>query len=234
MITLLVLLLSLSASAEINEVSLIKKTIFGISYDIGMSPKVDAILHQSSALSSLHRASLEYYYPLYQYLNIGVSIDYTLAKSPKTGDARLDVGKSSSKISSTFLGVSPRIRPQLPINCTNFDLILYSEAQLGLGTSSPIAFGTQPLSDYTYENTSNFPTPFPLMLETTPKIGVAIFGWQFLGLDLAFGYRSLWIVHPMVSLPEDSLKDGMTKDKRKAIWYDVTSTFIQLGIKMAF
>lgn len=227
---------SCSTTASIEEVALINKPLFGLAYDIGLAPKVDRFLHtgKTSTLPQLHRGSLEVSYPYFRYLSLGLSIDYTLAISAKDGDPRLDVSKTSKKISSTYLGVSGRIRPQLPITLGNWDLILYTEAQLGLGTSSPIAFGTQPLSDYQYKNTSNIPSPFPLMFETTPKIGIQIFGWRFIGLDVAFGLRTLWVVHPMVSIPAENMQEGISKDQRGAIWYDVTAPFIQAGLKFAF
>lgn len=227
---------SFVARAEQRMVLVEEKPLFGMSYDIAFKPSVDKILHadKASELNALHRASLVYFYPYNCYLSVGFSIDYTLALSPKQGDPRLDVSRASSKISSTFLGVSPRIRPQIPFTLGQFDGAVYVEAQLGLATSSPIAFGTQPLSDYTYQGHSTFPTPFPLMFETTPKIGVEIFAWHLVGIDVACGYRSLWVVHPMVSVSSERITPGMEKDSRKAIWYDVIAPFVQVGINMAF
>jgi hypothetical protein len=236
MSAILALLTSTLAMANVEEIPLVDKPLFGLAYDFAPTSTVDRFLHhdKKSDLLQLHRASLELSYPYFHYLQLGFSLDYTLARSPKKSDPRLDISRASTKISSTFLSISARIRPQFPVTFGNWDLILYMEAQPGVGTSSPITFGTHPLSDYQYKETSNFPTIFPLMFETTPKIGAQIFGWRFIGLELACGFRIMWIVHPMVSVQQDRLKESRPPDKRKAIWYDVTAPFIQAGVKFAF
>jgi hypothetical protein len=232
----LILACVIALSSRAEEAALLNKSIFGASYDIAFSPQVGRHVVDGGPikLRQFYRGSLEIMYPYFRYLALGVSIDYTLAISPNDNDPNLSFSKESAKIKSTFLGATANIRPQLPFAWDNTDLILYSQAQLGFGTSSPIAFGTQPLSDYSHKNTSNMPSPFPLMFETTPKIGLQLFGWRFIGVDLAFGYRILWVVHPMVSIPKSKLKEGMSKDSRSAIWYDVSSLFLQAGLKFAF
>lgn len=72
------------------------------------------------------------------------------------------------------------------------------------------------------------------MFETTPKIGIALFAWDFVGIEAAFGYRILWVVHPLVSISKDRVQEGMKKDTRGAVVYDLTSPFIQIGAKIAF
>jgi|GEM_PF-2536354 len=232
----LALLGSMLVNANVLEVPISDKPLFGLAYDIAIIPAVDRILHSGSKsdLVGLYRASLEFSYPYFHNLAFGVSLDYTLARSANDGDPRLDVSRASSKVSSTYLGITTRIRPQIPIVLGNWDLILYAEAQIGFGTSSPLAFGTQPLSDYRYEGTRNFPTPFPLMFETTPKVGVQVFGWRFFGIDVACGFRTLWIVHPMVAVRSSEYRESMPSDDRKAICYDITAPFLQAGLKFAF
>lgn len=233
---LLCSLFSIMLDAESVQAPLTDKAVFGMGYDIAIKPRVGRIVGDGGTLplNQLHRGYLEVMYPIHRYFMFGVSIDYTLAMSPRDNDPQLNVSKESKKISSTFLGATAHLRPQLPFSIGMFDVVLYTEAQLGIGTSSPIAFGTEPLSEYEFKDTSNMPSPFPLMFETTPKVGVTIFGWRFIGLDAAFGFRTMWIVHPMVSVPSSRGQTGKPKDSRGAIWYDVTAPFVQLGLKFAF
>jgi hypothetical protein len=223
-------------AAQTREAPLTDKAVFGIGYDIAIMPRVARFVGEGGPLklNQLHRGFLEVMYPLHRYLMIGVSIDYTLIMSPRDNDPNLNFSKESAKIKSTFLGATAHIRPQLPLAFTHVDLVLYCEAQLGIGTSSPIAFGTEPLSEYKFTGTNNMPTPFPLMFETTPKIGLELFGWRFVGIDAALGFRTMWVVHPMVSVPAGRRKEGMPTDTRSAIWYDVTAPFVQVGLKFAF
>jgi hypothetical protein len=211
------------------------KTLFGVGYDVALAPKISRYLGpgDSSALKGLHRVSLDILYPYYRFLAVGAAFDYTYIQSNKDKNVRLSISPEPGKITTQFLGISARIRPQYPIHFSHTDLIFYTEAQLGLNTSSPIAFGTQPLANYTYDNTSNIPSPFPLAFEATPKVGLQVFAYQFFAVDVAFGFRTMWVVHPMVSPPK-KLAEGLAKDSRKAIWNDVSAMFLQAGLKFAF
>lgn len=229
------LLWSFAISADVIEAPLLNRSTLGVSYDVAFLPSVSrAAGGRTSSLNQLHRGSLEVMYPYFDYLALGVSIDYTLAVSPKETNPILNFSKEKARLKSTFLSLTGHIRPQYPIAFENVDVILYTEAQLGIGTSSPIAFGTEALNDYEFNNTTKIPTPFPLMFETTPKIGMQIYGWRFIGLDVAFGYRTMWVLHPMVNIPSKELTADMTKESRSAIFYDVSSLFLQAGIKFAF
>ena len=222
-------------SASIKHVPAIDKPSFSLSYDISMKPYVDKILYNfsQSELNALQRGSLSFLYPYNKYFSLGVSLDFTRIESRYNRDPNLDLTKSESKIAPIFLGFSALVRPQVPLFISSeFEILLFQENQLGLGSVSPITFGTQPITErYVFLNTSNIPTPFPIMFETTPKIGLQIFGWSFLGFDVAFGYRMLWIIQPLVNSGRGNHKE---KDDRKAMYYDVTSAFIQAGLKFAF
>jgi hypothetical protein len=231
---MIMLIFCFSLNAKSEKASLFNKTTFGIGYDLAISPKVSRFIATDdfSPLTRLDRLSLSIMYPYYRFLAVGASFDYTYILSNKDKDVRLSLSKQPAKISSQFLGVSAHIRPQWPIAFANTDLIFYLDSQLGLHTTSAITFGTQPLANYEFKNTNKMPTPFPLAFEVTPKIGVEIFAWRFVGLDLAFGYRTLWIVHPMVNFPDPVA--GLPEEERKAVWNDVTSAFVQAAIKFAF
>lgn len=221
--------------AAVDEAPLLNRSTLGLNYDIAFRPTVSRMAGgEQSSLNQLHRASLEVMYPYFRYFALGVSLDYTLAVSPKFTNPNLNFSKETTRLKSTFLGVSGHVRPQLPFSFGNWDMILYAEAQLGLGTSSPITFGTEALSDYQYDNTKTIPTPFPLMFETTPKIGMQLFGWRFIGVDFACGYRMMWVVHPMVSIPHNRQNETMSTSSRSAVFYDVSSFFLQAGLKFAF
>ncbi len=232
---MLTLCLSLSLHAKVEDAPLLNRSTLGLSYDVAFMPSVSRMAGgQTSSLNQLHRGSLEVMYPYFRYLALGVSLDYTLAISPKFTNPMLNFSKETARLKSTFIGLTGHIRPQLPFAFSSWDLILYTEGQIGIGTSTPIAFGTEALSDYEYSNTNKIPTPFPVMFETTPKIGLQIFAWRFIGVDVAVGYRMMWIVHPMVSIPQKDVKDTMTEETRSAIAYDVSSLFLQAGLKFAF
>jgi hypothetical protein len=226
----------INSNAERVLAPLTDKSVFGVGYDIAIMPKVARFVGDGGPLplNQLIRAYLEVTYPVRPWMAIGVSIDYTLAMSPRDNNPELNFSREPAKIKSTFLGATAHIRPQWPIEFKNFDLIFYTEAQLGIGTSSPIAFGTEPLSEFEFKGTRNIPTPFPLMFETTPKLGVQLFGWRFIGLDAAAGFRTMWVVHPMVMVPSKKLKEDLPTDERSAIWYDITSPFVQIGLRFAF
>lgn len=221
--------------AGIKQVPAIDKPSFGLNYDISMKPYVDKMLYRfsESELNSLQRGSLYFLYPYNRYFSLGASLDFTRIESKYNRDPNLDLTKNESKIAPIFLGFSALIRPQVPLFISsNFEILLFQENQLGLSSVSPITFGTQPITErYVFLGTSNIPTPFPIMFETTPKIGLQIFGWSFVGFDVAFGYRMLWIIQPLVN---SGRANNEQKDDRKAIYYDVTSPFIQAGLKFAF
>lgn len=222
--------------ANSTHVAAIDKPTFGVNYDVAMSAHVDQILYNSSKskLNQMYRGGLSFLYPFYRYLSLGASLDFTMMESFFDRDPRLDLSKSNSKIAPIFLSFSSLIRPQLPLLVMdNLEVLLYSEAQIGIGSVSPITFGTQPLTQrYTYLDSKDIPTPFPLFLETTPKAGLQIFGWQFVGVDVSFGYRMLWVMHPLVT-PNQAKGKGLKPDSRGTVYYDVVSPFIQAGIKFA-
>ncbi len=221
--------------AQTEVVPLADKSRFGLGYDLELKPEFGRFIGEGhDSLKGLHRGFLSVEFPLNHYWLAGVALDYTGIISKKNKNPNLSISRDSSRLISHFLGASGKVSPQWPITFNNLDLILYGEFQAGIGTSSPIFFGTQPLSNYAYNDTSNIPSPFPLYLETSSKLGLQLFSWRFFGIDLAYGYRVLWIVHPMVSIEEKNIKPNMIKDSRSAVWYDVSYMFLELGIKCAF
>lgn len=228
--------ISMLGFAESKKIPAIDKPIFSVNYDVSFNPYVDKFLYSfsKSKLSSLHRGSISFLYPYFRYLNLGASLDFTIIKSTYNRDPRLDLSKDNSKIAPLFLGFSLLVRPQLPIFVSSdFEILLFQENQLGIGSVSPITFGTQPLTErYVFLSTSNIPTPFPLIFETTPKLGLQFFGWGFFGFDVSLGYRMLWIMHPLVNSGRAS--QDTPKDDRGTVYYDVTSLFMQTSFKFAF
>lgn len=226
---------TLLLSKEQELAPIYNKSRFGLGYNLGLTPQVGKIVGKGkNNLSGLHRGYFMVDFPFNPYFSWGASIDYTLALSHNNKDPNLSISKDSSRLITHFLGISSKLKPQWPISFHNFDIIFYTELQTGLGTSSPIFFGTQPLSDYEYKNTSNIPSPFPLYLESTPKIGWQLFGLKFLAIDLGFGYRILWVVHPMVKIDSKRIMPNMKKDSNGALWYDISSMFIDFSLHFAF
>ena len=112
------------------------------------------------------------------------------------------------------------------------DIILYASLTSGIGASTPITFGTQPLSDYKFKDTSTFPTPFPIYFESSPSIGVDVFFFSLVGVGLGAGYRILWVMHPMVGVKNK--QPDMKKADESVIWYDITSFYTMITLKLAF
>lgn len=218
-----------SAHAELHA-----KTRAGMGYALGFSPGVSRIIDSGKVikLDQFHRASLGVDFPINRYLVLGFAFDYTLAISPLGRDPNLDITHGTSRISTTLLGASFLLKPQLPITLGGTDLIFYASLIGGFGASTPITMGTQPLSNYEFAGTKNIPTPFPLYLESSPEAGVELFFAEKFGIGLGAGYRVLWVVHPMVY--PDGAQSNPTKDNRSAIWYDVTSFYAMATLKLAF
>jgi hypothetical protein len=222
------LLFCASGKAEIHS-----KSRAGINYGLGLNPAVSRVIDGDSVikLDQFHRISLTVEVPMYHYLSLGFAFDYTLAISPRHKNPVLDIAKDTSRISSSFLGASFIVTPQMPFTIGFVEAILYGSAIAGFGVSTPITFGTQPLSNYTYNNTSNIPTPFPIYFETTPTAGIDFYFLSLIGVGLGVGYRMLWVMHPLVHAENDP---SLSKDNRFAIWYDVTSFYLMATLKLAF
>lgn len=229
--TMLIFFSILSTKSHAN---LYLKSRGGLDYSLAIKPVVSRFAGgETISLNHFHRASSIAEIPYNPYLFFGFGLDYTLLISSRDGDPRLTLMQEIKKISTTMLGVHGLVKPQYPIKLSIGDLSLYTAINGGFGVSTPITFGTQPLSDFQMRQTSNFPSPFPLYLESTAQAGIEFYISEFFGLDLGIGYRVLWIAHPFVKIPNPS-QDSLPLDKRKALWYDVSSLFINFGVKMTF
>lgn len=227
-------LLSLALFAQEERAELFEKSLFKIAYDFHWHQKVARFIGPDDAedLKKIYRASLGFYYPFHRFFQLGISLDYTILLSHREKNLSLSLIKEKAKISTQVLGLTTHLKPQLPFSWSRWDGIVYFDAGLGLGTTNPISFGTQPIANFEYKGTRTMPTPFPLAFESTPKIGVQGFVGRFLGFEVASGYRMLWILHPMVSVPNPD-SNGPTTDK-KVVWYDVTAPFIEASVNFAF
>jgi hypothetical protein len=209
------------------------KSRAGIFYSAAMIPRVSTFISPDKVLdlSQLHRAGIVVEIPYNRYITYGFSFDYTLAISKKYEDVRITSSVEKRKISTTFLGLSGLVKPTIPVPVPFGDLNAFLSLQGGFGSSSPITAGTQPLSSFSYEGNTTFPSPFPLYLETSAHAGFDYFIFEFFGIDLGFGFRTLWVVHPIVRLPG---KANDNPDKRSSLWYDITSMFVNVSLKLVF
>ncbi len=227
-ISLVLLLLNVSLHANMES-----KSRAGLHYSYAATRDVAKIIGgETISLEGLHRAGIGVDIPYNKFLLFGFSFDYTLANSPRFGDKRLAKDNEVKKISTTFLGLSALIKPQIPFANPIGDFHLYTSLETGGGASTPITFGTQALSNYNHDENSSgrFPTPFPLYLETSAKLGLEYFFSELVGVDFGFGCRVLWVVHPMVK-PENPRN---SVSEHPALWYDITSLFGFASLKLAF
>ncbi len=209
------------------------KSRAGLHYSLATTKDVSRIIGgELIKLEGLYRGGLAVEIPYNRFLVFGFSFDYTLANSPIYGDKRLNKNNDIKKISTTLLGLSAIIKPQIPFETSMGDIHLYSSFEGGGGGSTPITFGTQALSHYDHDKnpSGRFPSPFPLYLETSAKLGLEYFFSELVGLDVGFGYRVLWMVHPMVK-PERYRQEP---SPYPALWYDVSSLFAFASLKLAF
>lgn len=230
---LLVSILVLITNPKIAWSTFYEKSRAGLHYSAAIMPTVSTFISSGNKirLAQLHRAGIAVEIPYNRYLNFGFSFDYTLAISPEYENEKYTMALDKRRISSTLLGISGFVKPTLPIPFPFGDLISYLSVEGGFGSSSPIMAGAQPLSDFRYEDKTTIPSPFPLYLEATAKVGIEYFINEFLGADVGFGYRTLWLVHPMVNAPGVT---NDTPDSRSALWYDVTSFYVFASLKIVF
>lgn len=213
--------------------ALYDKSRAGIFYSAAIMPRVSTFISSDKVikLAHFHRAGMIVEVPYNKYISYGFSFDYTQAISQQFEDPRITNSIEKRKISTTFLGISGLVKPTIPVPVPYGDLIGYFSFQGGFGSSSPITAGTQPLSDFHYKGNTTFPSPFPLYLESSAQAGFDYFISEFFGIDLGFGFRALWVVHPMVHLPG---KANDNPDGRSSLWYDITNMFVNISLKLVF
>jgi hypothetical protein len=171
--------------------------------------------------------------PYNPYFSYGFGVDLFLNSSSLRDYALMGVGIVNLRSMGALIG--GKIKPTLPFSFSFMDLILFASLDAGFGGVPALFFGSHNLSrDDDYVEYSKFPSPFPIVFNTTPKVGVEFFFSELFGVELSAGYRALWFIHPMVS--KEILFADVTKGApdKKVVTYDLTALSAGISLKMAF